>query len=110
MKNWVISSSEDLPTLPSLGMAIKEHALSGNCTTESLRSLISHDPATALLVLREANSRAYGRSGLVDNLKEAANLLGMKSLRPLILGLPVISLDRAGAAGQWNLLLACQRI
>jgi putative nucleotidyltransferase with HDIG domain len=100
MKNWVISSLEDLPTLPSLGMAIKEHALSGQCTTESLRRLVCRDPAAALLVMREANSRAYGRSGLVDNLKEAANLLGMKSLRPLLLGLLVITPERSGAFGR----------
>ncbi len=117
MKNWVISSSEDLPTLPSLGMAIKEHALSGNCTTESLRSLISHDPATALLVLREANSRAYGRSGQVDSLKEAVNLLGMKSVRPLLLGVPFIPADSAGIFGRrldlirlWNHSQAVARL
>ncbi len=96
MKNWVISSLEDLPTLPSLGMEIKEHALSGDCTMSSLRGLVSRDPASTLLVLREANSRAYGRTGRVDNLKEAANLLGMKSLRPLLLGLPFIPADGAG--------------
>ncbi len=117
MKNWVISSSEDLPTLPSLGMAIKEHSLSGDCTMESLRSLVSRDPAAALLVLREANSRAYGRSGQVDNLKEAANLLGIKSLRPLLLGLPFIPSDSAGIFGRrldlirfWNHSQAVARL
>jgi len=117
MKNWVISSSEDLPTLPSFGMVIKEHALSGDCTVASLRALVSRDPAAALLVLREANFRAYGRSGRVDNLKEAVNLLGMKSLRPLLLGLPVIPADSAGVFGRrldlirfWNHSQAVARL
>jgi len=101
MKNWVISSQEDLPTLPSIGMAIKEHALSSNCTMTSMRRLVSRDPAATLLVLREANSRAYGRTGRVDNLKEAVNLLGMKGLRPLLLGLPLSgrSVPRRGKTG-----------
>jgi len=100
MKNWVISSTEDLPTLPSLGMAIKEHVLSSECTMESLRVLVARDPASTLLVVREANSRAYGHSGRVDNLKEAVNLLGMKGLRPLLLGLPVITPGDTGFMGR----------
>ena len=117
MKNWVISSIEDLPTLPSIGMAIKEHVLSGSGTMASLRVLVSRDPAATLLVLREANSRAYGRSGRVDNLKEAANLLGMKSLRPLLLGLPFIPANSASMFGRqldlirfWNHSQAVARL
>jgi diguanylate cyclase (GGDEF)-like protein len=67
------------------------------------------DPAFALRILSFVNSPLMGFSKRVDDVRQAATLLGIRGLRNLALSLLVTGLDQSQSAGSNMLLANCLR-
>jgi DNA-binding NarL/FixJ family response regulator/HD-like signal output (HDOD) protein len=74
-----------IPPAPTILLKILETEFSTTDGSSELEKIISSDKAISIDILRVSNSSFYGRSGSVKNLKDAITLLGIKTIKNLIL-------------------------
>jgi two-component system, cell cycle response regulator len=74
-----------LPSPPTLAMKVLD-LVREDAPIEEIADMISRDPALAAKLLKTANSSFYRRSHTVSTIKLAATLLGLQTLRTLVLG------------------------
>jgi HD-like signal output (HDOD) protein len=74
-----------LPTMPELATRLLRSLNRDDLSLPELASLLERDQSLAAKVLRLANSARYSRGRSVGSLREAAALIGMRSLRDLSL-------------------------
>lgn len=92
-------SSEDFPfeQIPPLSLVVTnvirfDHT-DPDASIESLQQLIAPDKGITAEILKIANSALYGRSGKIKTLKEAITLLGVRTVRNIVLLLTTKSLS-----------------
>jgi HD-like signal output (HDOD) protein len=81
-----------LPVMPELAVRLMRTLEREDTTLTEVAALIERDPSLAVKVLRVANSAAVGAQREVANLRDAANLIGMRHLRDLSLAACVTNL------------------
>jgi HD-like signal output (HDOD) protein len=81
-----ISRSENLPVLPQIASSVIRLADDPDASARDMEILIERDSAIAAKVLRVANSSYYGLSQ-VPSIKRAISILGMNTVRSLVLGI-----------------------
>ncbi len=81
----------NLPSLPSIAMQILELASKPNVDIAEIARLISKDPALSTKILRTVNSSFYGRSQHVSTISHALVILGLQSVKTLVLGFSLVS-------------------
>lgn len=91
-----------------LALRILERASSPECRVDELAALAQRDPSFALRVLRVVNSPAFRRALPVEDIRQAASMLGTRGLRSVALGLVVVGMVPDGDLGE-PLLTACLR-
>jgi len=75
-----------VPPLPAVFIRVLQYDPSSKDSgTHEMEAIISPDKSICAEVLRVANSAFYGRSGKVTTLKDAITLLGLKSVKNLII-------------------------
>ncbi|MDX1957429.1 MAG: HDOD domain-containing protein [Leptospiraceae bacterium] len=92
-KTIIAQSSKDtldlneikIPHVPTVMMKVLKFDESTTAGSQELEQIISPDKAISLDILRISNSSFYGRSGTVKTLKDAITLLGVKSVKNLVL-------------------------
>jgi HD-like signal output (HDOD) protein len=82
-----VLSSAALPTPPAVAMRVVQATANPDCTVAALVELLQHDPSLCAAVLKAANSCVYALRNPVTALDRAVLLLGMRTVRALVLTL-----------------------
>jgi HD-like signal output (HDOD) protein len=86
-----IRETADLPSLPAVAMRVMDLTQRDDVTTQEVADAISMDPALVAKILRTVNSPIYGCSQAISSVNAAVVLLGMQSVKTLVLGFSIIS-------------------
>jgi HD-like signal output (HDOD) protein len=95
--------TRQLYTLPAVAVEILALADDPRVDCQKLKACIERDPALVGKILRVVNSSLFGLGSNVANLNQAVALLGIKSLKLLVLGFSLsetMFADRTGPAMQ----------
>src|SRR3954453_12251712 len=89
-----------LPSLPSIAVQVLELAQKPEVDIAEIARIISKDPALSGKILRTVNSSFYGRSQHVSTISHALVILGLQSVKTLVLGFSLVSnLSKTKAKG-----------
>jgi len=80
-----VANTGDLPPMPDIAARVLRAVESGECSSQDLRDIIERDPAIVARILKVANSALYGFTRQIDTLGHALALLGMHTVRNLVL-------------------------
>jgi putative nucleotidyltransferase with HDIG domain len=75
----------DLPPMPDIAARVLRAVDGGECSVNDLRLIIERDPAIVARILKVANSALYGFARQIDTLTHALALLGMQTVKNLVL-------------------------
>ena len=96
----VVSQMQSLPSLPQLYVEMVEELRSPDASIKKVGEVIRKDVGMTAKVLQLVNSAFFGLGRHVSDPAQAAALLGLDALEPLVLSVQVFSqFDGAGATG-----------
>ncbi len=87
----LVSNIDSLPSLPSLYAEIIEELHSPNVSPLSIGKIISQDMGLAAKILQLVNSAFFGLQSHVSNPQQAVILLGIDTIRALVLSVHIFS-------------------
>src|SRR3972149_3726798 len=85
-----IKEIQSLPTPPLVFTAINRVISDPRASAYDVASIVSEDPGIAARILRMANSAYYGLPQPVSSIRQAIIILGMDSLRSLVLSVSLM--------------------
>jgi diguanylate cyclase (GGDEF)-like protein len=95
-----VKECPNLPSLPSIAMQVLELATQQDIDIAEIARIISKDPAMSGKILKTVNSSFYGRSQHVSTISHALVILGLQSVKTLVLGFSLVShLTRSKSKG-----------
>jgi diguanylate cyclase (GGDEF)-like protein len=95
-----VKACPSLPSLPSIAMQVLELAQQSDIDIAEIARIISKDPAMSGKILKTVNSSFYGRSQHVSTISHALVILGLQSVKTLVLGFSLVSnLTRSKSKG-----------
>src|SRR5205085_11958572 len=80
-----------LPSLPAIAVQVLDLAQKADVDIAEIAHLISKDPALSTKILRTVNSSFYGRSQHVSTISHALVILGLQSVKTLVLGFSLVN-------------------
>jgi diguanylate cyclase (GGDEF)-like protein len=80
-----------LPSLPTIAMDVLELAQRDEVDISEIARTISKDPALSSKILRTVNSSFYGRAQSISQVSQALVILGLQSVKTLVLGFSLVS-------------------
>src|SRR3984957_6513575 len=86
-----IQQCPNLPSLPTVAVQILDLAGKPNIDIAEIARIISRDPALSSKILRTVNSSFYGRSHNVGTISHALVILGLQSVKTLVLGFSLVT-------------------
>lgn len=86
-----IRQCPNLPSLPSIAMQVLELAQRADVDIAEIARIICKDPALSSKILRTVNSSFYGRSQHVSTISHALVILGLQSVKTLVLGFSLVT-------------------
>lgn len=86
-----ISTCNDLPSLPAVAVQVLELTQAENVDLNKIADVISRDPALTGRILRTVNSSFYGRARNVGTISQAIVVLGVQSVKTLVLGFSLVT-------------------
>ncbi len=86
-----IRQCPNLPSLPSIAMQVLDLAQKADVDIAEIARIISRDPALSSKILRTVNSSFYGRSQHVSTISHALVILGLQSVKTLVLGFSLVT-------------------
>lgn len=87
-----------LPTPPPVALRVLEKASQPDCALSDIAKLISNDPGLCAKLLKVVNSAFFNLSSKIADIGRALNLLGLKRVRALVLGLSLPAMQKRTAA------------
>lgn len=87
----LVGEMENLPSLPNLYLELVEELQSSESSLQKVGELISKDVAMAAKILQLVNSAFFGLRREVSNPMHAASLLGLDTIKALVLTVQVFS-------------------
>ncbi len=87
----IVSGLETLPSMPSLYIEIQRKLSDPNCTVEDVAMCIEKDVAMSAKVLQLVNSAFFGYYKHVESPAKAVHLLGLETIKALVLSLHIFS-------------------
>src|SRR5688572_33034725 len=95
-----IRQCPNLPSLPTIAMQVLDLAQKSDVDIAEIARIISKDPALSTKILRTVNSSFYGRSQAVSTISHALVILGLQSVKTLVLGFSLVTnLKQSKATG-----------
>ena len=95
-----VLSCPALPTLPAVAVRLLELTRDPDVVVKDIASLVQQDQALAARVLRTINSSYYSLSSPCGSLERAIAMLGLETVKSLVLGFSLIDTTRtAGDSG-----------
>jgi two-component system, cell cycle response regulator len=105
-----ILNCQTLPSLPGVAMRVLELAQNRNVATAEIAATIQADAALTAKVLRTVNSSFYGLTTPCPSIKRATSLLGINSVKSIVLGFSLVdSTRRAGLDKSFDMLTYWRR-
>jgi diguanylate cyclase (GGDEF)-like protein len=86
-----IRNCPNLPSLPSVAIQVLDMAAKADVDIAEIARIISKDPALSTKILRTVNSSFYGRSQHVSTISHALVILGLQSVKTLVLGFSLVT-------------------
>ena len=86
-----IKHCPNLPSLPAVAMQVLDLAQRADVDITEIARTISKDPALSGKLLKTVNSSFYGRSQHVSTMSQALVILGLQSVKTLVLGFSLVS-------------------
>lgn len=86
-----IKDCPSLPSLPTIAVQVLELAQKADVDIPEIARLISKDPALSTKILKTVNSSFYGRSKAVSTISQALIIMGLQSVKTLVLGFSLVS-------------------
>src|ERR1043165_1844290 len=86
-----IKQCPNLPSLPTIAMQVLELAQKPEVDIAEIARIICKDPAMSSKILRTVNSSFYGRSQHVSTISHALVILGLQSVKTLVLGFSLVT-------------------
>jgi HD-like signal output (HDOD) protein len=86
-----VKACPNLPSLPAIAMQVLELAKQADVDIAEIARIISKDPAMSGKILKTVNSSFYGRSQHVSTISHALVILGLQSVKTLVLGFSLVS-------------------
>jgi diguanylate cyclase (GGDEF)-like protein len=93
-----------LPSLPTIAVEVLNLAQSDEVDIAEIARIISKDPALSSKILRTVNSSFYGRSQSVSQVSQALVILGLQSVKTLVLGFSLVGNLQKDTSKGFNLL------
>jgi len=87
----IVSQIESLPSIPSIYTAIIEEMNSEEPSIKNVGDIISKDISMTAKILQVVNSVFFGLSRKISNPQEAVMLLGLETIKSLILSVKIFS-------------------
>ncbi|MBP7445511.1 MAG: HDOD domain-containing protein, partial [Zoogloea sp.] len=87
----MVSHVHKLPAMPVVAMEVLQSMSGADTDIDALAKRIAQDQAIAARVLRVANSPFYGLQSRVGSIHDAIVVLGLSSVRSLVLAAAVIT-------------------
>lgn len=95
-----IKECPTLPSLPAIAVQVLDLAHKADVDIAEIARLISKDPALSTKILKTVNSSFYGRPKAVGTISQALVILGLQSVKTLVLGFSLVSnLSKAKTKG-----------
>jgi HD-like signal output (HDOD) protein len=91
LKN-LLSRIQLLPTFPALYASLMKELQSPSVSMKKIGELISHDMGLTAKVLQLVNSAYFAFRRRIVSVHHAVNLLGLETVKPLVLGIQIFSL------------------
>jgi two-component system, cell cycle response regulator len=85
-----ISQCPNLPSLPAIAVQVLDLTQKSDVDITAIARIISKDPALSGKILRTVNSSFYGRSQNVGTISHALVILGLQSVKTLVLGFSLV--------------------
>lgn len=98
----LVNGQFKLPSLPAIVVELIDALSDENADFPRLTEKIAKDQAIAAKVMRLANSPFYGFSGAIASIREAVALLGLNSIRSLVMAGAFMDLFPAERGGAFN--------
>jgi diguanylate cyclase (GGDEF)-like protein len=86
-----IRQCQNLPSLPAIAMQVLDLAQRADVGIAEIAQIISRDPALSGKILRTVNSSFYARSQQIGTVSHAVTILGLQSVKTLVLGFSLVS-------------------
>ena len=86
-----IRQCTSLPSLPAIAIEVLELARKPDADIAEIARIISKDPALSTKILRTVNSSFYARSQHVSTISHALVILGIQSVKTLVLGFSLVT-------------------
>src|SRR5688572_21516545 len=86
-----IKQCPTLPSLPAIAMQVLDLAQKPDVDIAEIARTISKDPALSGKILRTVNSSFYGRSQAVATISQALVIMGLQSVKTLVLGFSLVT-------------------
>src|SRR6266496_3464412 len=80
-----------LPSLPTIALDVLRLAQCDEVDIAEIARTISKDPALASKILRTVNSSFYGRGQSVSQVSQSLVILGLQSVKTMVLGFSLVS-------------------
>lgn len=87
----IVSRLSTVPSLPSHYVEVMEEIRSPDSSVESVGRIIARDPGMTVKILQLVNSAFFGLSRQISSPTDAAMLLGLETIRSLVLWIQVFS-------------------
>src|SRR5579862_8496817 len=85
-----IKQCPSLPSLPSIAIQVLELAQKAEVDIPEIARIISKDAAMSSKILKTVNSSFYGRSQSISTISHALVILGLQSVKTLVLGFSLV--------------------
>src|SRR5688572_4437966 len=86
-----IRQCPNLPSLPTIAMQVLDLAQKPEVDIAEIARIICKDPAMSSKILRTVNSSFYGRSQHVSTISHSLVILGLQSVKTLVLGFSLVT-------------------
>src|SRR6187397_652525 len=86
-----IRNCPNLPSLPTIAVQVLDLAQRPDADIAEMARIISRDPALSSKILKTVNSSFYGRSQNVSTISHALVILGLQSVKTLVLGFSLVT-------------------
>ncbi len=86
-----VKECPNLPSLPTIAVQVLELAKKSDVDITEIAQFISKDAALSGKILKTVNSSFYGRSQHVSTISHALVILGLQSVKTLVLGFSLVS-------------------
>lgn len=87
-----------LPSLPAAALAVLQLTQDPSAEMDDLADTIAKDPALSVKLLRTVNSSLFGLQQKVSSLQQAVTLLGIHSVKTLVLGFSLVQNVKGGGS------------